>query len=116
MFRSLSGIPIATSASRLFFREHRPAAVTDDESPIVAVHIEPICVVPGRRMGLFRNSILSLPDPFRCAQIVFTSNSAHSQTSSFERLQKLNKSHHCRTCIHRRESEPICFVLERLNT
>ncbi|KAJ3666819.1 hypothetical protein Zmor_002250 [Zophobas morio] len=35
--RGFSGIPIATSASRFFFSERRPAAVTEDESPIIAV-------------------------------------------------------------------------------
>ncbi|KAJ3652158.1 hypothetical protein Zmor_018148 [Zophobas morio] len=36
--RGLSGIPIATSASKLFFSERYPAAVIDDKSPINAVH------------------------------------------------------------------------------
>ncbi|XP_063925984.1 uncharacterized protein LOC135139614 [Zophobas morio] len=46
----LSGALIATSASRLFLSERYPAAFTDDESPIIAVHTKkPIGVVPGRR-------------------------------------------------------------------
>ncbi|KAJ3650134.1 hypothetical protein Zmor_021842 [Zophobas morio] len=63
--RGFSKVPIATSASRLFFNECRPAAVTDDELPIIAVHTrtssrKPIGVVPGRRMGLFSNIFPSL--------------------------------------------------------
>ncbi|KAJ3662102.1 hypothetical protein Zmor_006461 [Zophobas morio] len=47
------------SASRVFFSERRPAAVTDDESPIIAAHTrKPIGAVPGRRMGLFRNNTI----------------------------------------------------------
>ncbi|KAJ3655966.1 hypothetical protein Zmor_015073 [Zophobas morio] len=34
----LSRAPIATAASSLFFSERRPAAVTDDESPIIDAH------------------------------------------------------------------------------
>ena len=42
-----------TFASKLFFSERRPAAVTDDESSS-SPHI--LGVVPGRRMGLFCNT------------------------------------------------------------
>ncbi|KAJ3663227.1 hypothetical protein Zmor_007531 [Zophobas morio] len=38
----LSRAPTATSASRLFFSERRPAAVTDDESPIIAAYTRTI--------------------------------------------------------------------------
>ncbi|KAJ3656244.1 hypothetical protein Zmor_015334 [Zophobas morio] len=56
--KACSGTPIATSASKLFFSERRPAAVTDDESPIIATHTRKlISVVPGRHMGLFCNNI-----------------------------------------------------------
>ena len=55
--RDFSAVAMTTSASRLFFGERRPPAVTDDESLIVAAHIgQPIGVVPGRCMGLFRNT------------------------------------------------------------
>ncbi|KAJ3651915.1 hypothetical protein Zmor_017919 [Zophobas morio] len=47
----LSGAPTATAASRPFFSERRPAAVTDAHTRKL------IGVVPGRHMGLFRNTV-----------------------------------------------------------
>ncbi|KAJ3645626.1 hypothetical protein Zmor_023267 [Zophobas morio] len=64
---NLSGIHTATSASRLIFSERRLAVVTDDKSPIIAAHTrKSIGVVPGRRMGLFRNTAPSLVKHQRC--------------------------------------------------
>ena len=49
--RGFSGLPIATSASRLF---RRPAY--ESPSPYT---LEPIGIVLGRRMGFFRNNIIN---------------------------------------------------------
>ncbi|KAJ3639359.1 hypothetical protein Zmor_002721 [Zophobas morio] len=54
--RGFSGLPIATSASRLFVSERR-AARPMSTYPNKHIHTRrPIGVVPGPRMGLFRNN------------------------------------------------------------